>query len=57
MGRTQPELVKDGFLVVVAPLGNTFGAPKAIAEWDPVYREMTEKRGFHAKVSLMGVSR
>ena len=57
MGRTQLELVKDGFHVVVAPLGNTFGAPKAIAKWDPVYRELTEKYGFHAKVSLMGLSR
>jgi hypothetical protein len=57
MGRTQLALVKDGFHVVVAPLGNTFGAPQAIAKWDPVYREMTEKYGFHAKVSLMGVSR
>lgn len=57
MGRTQLELVKDGFHVVVLPLGNTFGAPKAIAKWDAVYRTMTETYGFHEKVSLMGLSR
>lgn len=57
MTRTELELVKQGFYVVAFGLGNTFGAPDAIAKWDLVYKEMTEKYGMSKRVALMGVSR
>ena len=57
MARTELELVKRGFHVVVLQLGNTFGAPNAIAKYDAVYREMTGKYGFAQRVALMGLSR
>jgi len=57
MGRTQLELAKRGFHVVALKLGNTFGAPEAIAKWDAVYKLMTEKYGFSPKLSMMGLSR
>ncbi|MEI6323776.1 MAG: hypothetical protein WCP60_11845 [bacterium] len=57
MGRTQLELVNRGFHVVSMNLGNTFGAPDAIAKWDPLYTEMTTRYGLSQKVALMGLSR
>lgn len=57
MTRTELELVKRGFHVVAFGLGNTFGAPDAIAKWDPVYDEMTNKYGLSKHVALLGVSR
>ena len=57
MSATELELVKRGFHVVVLGLGNTFGAPQAIAKWDAVYTEMTEKYGLSRRIVLMGLSR
>ena len=57
MSRTQMELVKRGFHVVVFGLGNSFGAPDAIAKWDAVYQEMTGKYGLPKSVALMDLSR
>ncbi|MEY5026814.1 MAG: hypothetical protein RLZZ244_2342 [Verrucomicrobiota bacterium] len=56
MARTQIELVKRGFHVVVLPLGNAFGEPQATAKWNGLYQEMTAKYGLSQKVSLMGIS-
>lgn len=57
MTRTELELVKRGFHVVAFALGNTFGAPDALAKWDLVYDEMTNKHGLSKRVALLGVSR
>jgi acetyl esterase/lipase len=57
MARTELELVRRGFHVVAFGLGNTFGAPDAVAKWDAVYREMTGKYGLGRKPVLMGLSR
>lgn len=57
MTRTELELVKRGFHVVALPLGNTFGAPDAIAKYNGLYREMTGKYGLSSQVALMGLSR
>jgi hypothetical protein len=57
MTRTELELVKRGFHVVALPLGNTFGAPEAIAKYDALYREMTDKYGLAKKTALLGLSR
>ena len=57
MTRTEVELVKRGFHVVSLPLGNTFGAPQAIAKYDGVYREMTGKYGLAERVGMLGLSR
>jgi len=57
MTRTELELVRRGFHVVVSDPGNTFGAPDAIAKWDGVYAEMTSRYGLSKRLSLMGVSR
>jgi hypothetical protein len=57
MTRTELELVKRGIYIVSAPLGNTFGAPAAIAKYDDVYREMTAKYGLSERVAMLGLSR
>jgi hypothetical protein len=57
LARTELELVKRGFHVVTLSLGNTYGAPEAIAKWDAVYRDMTAKYGLAKKAALMGLSR
>jgi pimeloyl-ACP methyl ester carboxylesterase len=57
MTRAELELVGRGFHVVAFDLGNTFGAPDALARWDAVYDEMTTRYGLGKRVSLMGVSR
>jgi hypothetical protein len=57
MTRTELELVKRGFCVVALNPGNTFGAPQAIAKWDAVYDEMTQKHGLSKRVVMMGLSR
>ena len=57
MTRTEIELVKHGFYVVSLPLGNTFGAPSAIAKYDAVYREMTARYGLAERMALLGLSR
>lgn len=57
MTRTELELVKRGIYIVSSPLGNTFGAPAAIAKYDDVYREMTAKYGLSQRVAMLGLSR
>lgn len=57
MTRTELELVKRGLHVVSFPLGNTFGAPAAIAKYDDVYREMTSRYGLAERVAMLGLSR
>ncbi|NBV84920.1 MAG: hypothetical protein EBS01_01350, partial [Verrucomicrobia bacterium] len=57
LARTELELVKRGFHVVTLNLGNTFGAPQALAKWDALYREMTETYGLNKRIALMGLSR
>jgi len=57
MARTEIELVHRGFHVVALPLGNTFGAPKAIAKYDGVYREMTGRYQLAGRMALLGLSR
>ena len=57
MALTELELVKRGFHVVALPLGNTFGAPDAIAKYDGLYRDMTSKYGLANQVAMMGLSR
>ena len=56
-GRTQMELAKRGFHVVALALGNTYGAPAAIAKWDALYTIMTGKYGLAPKAAMMGLSR
>lgn len=51
------DLGKRGFYVVTLSLGNTFGAPQAIAKWDAVYKIMTEKYGLSPRFAMMGLSR
>ncbi len=57
MAQTEVELVKRGFYVVTLGPGNTFGAPQAIAKWDALYLEMTEKYEFGKRVAMIGLSR
>jgi hypothetical protein len=56
-GRTQMELAKRGFHVVALALGNTYGAPAAVAKWDTLYTIMTGKYGLAPKAAMMGSSR
>ncbi len=55
--RTELELVKHGFHVVAFGLGNTFGAPDSIAQWDVVYDEMTTRHGLAQRMAMLGLSR
>ncbi len=57
IAHTEIELAKRGFYVVYFELGNTYGAPDAIAKWDKLYPIMTKQYGMAKKVSLMGLSR
>lgn len=57
MTRTELALVKQGFHVVSLPLGNTFGAPQAIAKYDALFRAMTNTYHLANRVALLGLSR
>jgi len=58
MTRTELELVARGFHVVALGLGDTFGAPDALAKWDAVYSEMTTKYGLSSsRTAMLGLSR
>jgi len=57
IAQTELELAKRGFYVVTLNLGNTYGAPDAIAKWDALYPLMTKKYGMAKKPALMGLSR
>jgi len=50
-------LLKDGFHIVYASIPNMLGCPDAVAHWDAVYAELTQKYGFNKQAALVGLSR
>jgi pimeloyl-ACP methyl ester carboxylesterase/lysophospholipase L1-like esterase len=54
---TDLALLAKGFHLVYVQVGNTFGCPDAMAHWDVVYKELTQKHGFSRKPALEGLSR
>lgn len=50
-------LLDKGFHLVYISVGNTFGCPDALAHWDVLYKEMTERHGLSRKPLLEGLSR
>ncbi|MFM8396199.1 MAG: alpha/beta fold hydrolase [Pirellula sp.] len=51
-----PMLVSRGYYHVFLSVGNSFGAPKAIAKLD-AFHKMLMRRGFHPQAVLIGISR
>lgn len=51
------ELVKRGFHLVHLSVGNTFGCPRAMAEFEAFYKELTDKYGLAKKGVMEGLSR
>jgi len=54
---TDLALLARGFHLVFLEITNNFGCPDAMAQWDVLYRELTERRWFAAKPALEGLSR
>jgi len=54
---TDLALLAKGFHLVFLEITNNFGCPDAMAQWDVLYRELTERRGFAGKTALEGLSR
>ncbi|MCH5374476.1 MAG: prolyl oligopeptidase family serine peptidase [Planctomycetes bacterium] len=50
-------LLKRGFHAVYMRDPDMLGAPAAVAHWNALYKELTEKYGFARKVALVGLSR
>ena len=50
-------LLGRGFHVVHMSVPDMLGAPSAVAHWNVLYRELTEKHGFAKKAALVGLSR
>lgn len=50
-------LLDRGFHLAYIRVGNTFGCPDALAHWDVLYRELTERYGLSRKPVLEGLSR
>ncbi len=50
-------LLGRGFHLVYTSISDQFGGPAAVAHWDVVYKEMTEKFGLGPKPALVGTSR
>jgi pimeloyl-ACP methyl ester carboxylesterase len=50
-------LLGHGFHLVHMVVGNTFGAPSALAHWDPFYELLTTTYGLAPRVVLEGFSR
>lgn len=50
-------LLGRGFHVVHIAFPDQFGSPAAVALWEELYRELTEKYGLGKKPALVGVSR
>ena len=50
-------LLAKGYHLAYMEIGNTFGAPSALAHWQPFYKQMTENRHLHKKPIMEGLSR
>ena len=50
-------LLAKGFHLVCINVGNTFGCPDALAHWDVLYKDLTERYEFSRKPVLEGLSR
>lgn len=50
-------LLGKGFHLVYTQISNQFGSPTAVAHWNEVYKQLTEKHLFARKAALVGVSR
>jgi len=50
-------LLGRGFHIVYMSVPDMLGAPEAVAHWNALYAELTEKHGFAGKVALVGLSR
>ena len=50
-------LLDHGFHLVYMNVGNTFGCPSAMAHWEVLYRELTEKYSLARKPAFEGLSR
>jgi pimeloyl-ACP methyl ester carboxylesterase len=55
----EPEiaLLAKGFYIVHMQTPDLFGSPTAVANWDALYKEMTEKYGLSKRPALVGISR
>jgi len=54
---TDLALLAKGFHLTYIQVGNTFGCPDAMKQWDAFYTLLTEKHGFSKKPALIGLSR
>ncbi|MBI5761582.1 MAG: alpha/beta hydrolase [Planctomycetales bacterium] len=50
-------LLGHGFHCVSLSVPDMLGSPEAVAHWNDLYRELTEKYGFSPKPALVGLSR
>ena len=50
-------LLGRGFHIVYMSLPDMLGAPEAVAHWNVLHKELTEKYGFAPKPALVGLSR
>jgi pimeloyl-ACP methyl ester carboxylesterase len=50
-------LLKRGFHIVYVQVPDLLGAPAAVAHWNVVYQELTERYHFSKKAALVGLSR
>ncbi|MCB8933294.1 MAG: SGNH/GDSL hydrolase family protein [Fimbriimonadaceae bacterium] len=50
-------LLSRGFCLAYIEVGNTFGAPSALAHWDAFYDLLTKRYGLSKKPTLEGLSR
>ena len=50
-------LLHAGFHAVYMQVPDMLGSPRAVAHWNALYKELTEKYGFSEKPALVGLSR
>ncbi len=50
-------MAQNGYYVAFIDMGNTMGAPKAVAWMDSLYSHLTSKYGLSKKVNMFGISR
>lgn len=50
-------LLARGYHIVYLRVPDMFGCPDAVADWNRLYRELTEHYGFAKKAALIGISR
>lgn len=50
-------LLERGFHIVYVRLPDLLGSPKAVSDWNRVYKELTSKYQLNQKVALVGLSR